>query len=346
MNYPKKHISPYFIYPDLNPSTNNLSIQTEPIKPTYSSTNHSLFSFIIYSCAFLIVPIVAVNSKSTAGIIISIILSLTIGILRILYVSNEESSKIVRHINDLKLYEEKIKKYKEYINQIDNYLNRAEMLNNLKKENEEGYNHLIYDAKINFLKKAKVPINIDHNNIKKGISEKYFYNYLLNYFGAKILSNQMVTDNFEVTYFPDFVLYEESYNIYIDIEIDEPYVSETGAPIHFIGHDDYRDNSFVEMGWFVLRLTEKQIIQTPLGCCKLIENYLNDIIESLKKYSPLITVKFRNEIEYDDPWDYEQGIKMSNEKYRNSYLPNELKFSHKLYEQQPKKINSNKDLPF
>lgn len=59
-------------------------------------------------------------------------------------------------------------------------------------------------------------------------------------------------------YYPDITL-EIDEDIYIDIEIDEPYDFKTKKEIHYIGIDDNRNKTITNCNWFVLRFAEDQI---------------------------------------------------------------------------------------
>jgi len=87
-------------------------------------------------------------------------------------------------------------------------------------------------------------------------------------------------------YYPDFVLKEKKTGLLIDLEIDEPYVEETGAPIHYLEHERYlpsftidkdRNDYFIDNQWIVIRLAEQQVFQHPNLCIKLIEDTIRAI---------------------------------------------------------------------
>ena len=76
-------------------------------------------------------------------------------------------------------------------------------------------------------------------------------------------------------YEPDFVLYDESINLYIDVEIDEPYDGFSRLPIHISeGKDTIRDVFFKESGWVVVRFTEKQVHLSSEQCIRTLENII------------------------------------------------------------------------
>lgn len=70
-------------------------------------------------------------------------------------------------------------------------------------------------------------------------------------------------------YEPDIAIVEISGNqgVRIDIEIDEPYGGYDKTPIHYLGcGDDFRDCCLTNLGWLVVRFSEKQIVQEPDNC--------------------------------------------------------------------------------
>jgi hypothetical protein len=114
-------------------------------------------------------------------------------------------------------------------------------------------------------------------------------------------------------YEPDFVVYDKSINLYIDVEIDELYDGFSRIPTHTIeGTDDTRNLFFTESGWVVVRFTERQIHLNSKGCVE----HLRQIIESLRDG----TVKLKENVTHESRWDYRQAIKWERDLYREKYL--------------------------
>ncbi len=109
----------------------------------------------------------------------------------------------------------------------------------------------------------KLPKNGRSN--QKGYKENDFYNQLKqNITGIEMTNNvHMVIPNFNKPYEPEIVLFDKNLNLYIDIEIDEPYDGYYRYPTHFINpedeikQDNIRDLFITESGWIVIRFTEK-----------------------------------------------------------------------------------------
>ena len=133
--------------------------------------------------------------------------------------------------------------------------------------------------------------------------------------------NISISDNCHLTiprntnvYEPDIVLFDESINLYIDVEIDEPYASVLRIPTHTIeSNDDCRNIFFQESGWVVVRFTEKQVHET----CEMCLETLKDIIYRVRS-----GVTFENYIPKlsEARWDEKQSQKWEKEKYREKYL--------------------------
>ncbi len=180
----------------------------------------------------------------------------------------------------------------------------------------------IEDYKTNIFKTnftvTKLPENAERE-VKQGVSESYFLKYLLKHFNNHLLLNQMLKTT-KGTFFPDFVVYDKNNNLFIDIEIDEPYVGSTGDPIHYdMSSDKKRNQIFSEQNWVVIRFSEEQIIKQPNECCLLIKDVLS--------HFPKLQVKEWNEglVNPMNVWSYSEAGRMAFKKYRHSYLPNDLK---------------------
>lgn len=157
---------------------------------------------------------------------------------------------------------------------------------------------------------------------QKGISESFFADRLRNYFD--FFAIEIITDGLVGCFFPDIILQTKT-GLYIDIEIDEPYVGNTKEVIHYYETesnfycDGERNNFFLESGWIIIRFSEKQIIKNSLSCCYevalVLTKILNIEIPEDKIQQRLIPEKF---------WSRNYGQELANSNYRNSYLPNQL----------------------
>ncbi len=164
----------------------------------------------------------------------------------------------------------------------------------------------------------KLPRNGRSN--QKGYKEHDFYNKIKQSITEiEITDNvHMVIPNFNKPYEPDIVLFDKSLNLYIDIEIDEPYDGYYRYPTHYINpedeikQDNIRDLFFTESGWIVIRFTEKQVHCESYACIDYIKNVLHSIYNRA----------FVNNAncEKESQWDYNQCIQWQKIYYREKYL--------------------------
>lgn len=149
----------------------------------------------------------------------------------------------------------------------------------------------------------------------KNPEEAHFYWYYLNrYFPDKIQRNYSF-----LSYTPDFIYCDDKHKLYIDIEIDEPYIYETGEPTHYqrLKSETKRNETFLGIGWLVMRFAEEQIIRYPESCCKTIAQV---IAKFTKDNSILTQFNHITDLELIPQWTEPQARQLAQEKYRNTYL--------------------------
>lgn len=114
-------------------------------------------------------------------------------------------------------------------------------------------------------------------------------------------------------YEPDFVLYDETLNLYIDVEIDEPYDGVLRQATHTIeGCDAVRDVFFKESGWVVVRFTERQVHLSSGQCIR----FLRSIVDAMRGQARFV----RPDVEHEPKWTNEQALRWEREHYRENYL--------------------------
>ena len=113
-------------------------------------------------------------------------------------------------------------------------------------------------------------------------------------------------------YEPDIVLIDRDLNLYIDIEIDEPYDGYYRYPTHEAEKDDTRDLFFTESGWIVIRFSEKQVHLQEKECIAYIKDVLNSIY----------TYRFEelSNCSSEPQWEYQQAVRWEKLHYREKYL--------------------------
>lgn len=155
---------------------------------------------------------------------------------------------------------------------------------------------------------------------QKGYKENDFYNKIKqNITDIEMTDNvHMVIPNFNKPYEPDIVLYDKKLNLYIDIEIDEPYDGYYRYPTHYINpedefkQDNIRDLFFTESGWIVIRFTEKQVHCEAYACI----DYIKNVLDSLYNRAFINN----SNCEKESQWDYNQCIQWQKIYYRENYL--------------------------
>lgn len=160
---------------------------------------------------------------------------------------------------------------------------------------------------------------------RKGYKEAEFKIYIQKYFEStfQLYDDRFILAKNDVRYEPDFSLIDEKdgANIFLDIEIDEPYEGTNDISNRKAAHYQYsdvnRNNGFKCRGWIVIRFAEIQVHQNPKACCRFIADVLKSICpkinisEHLASVSKMIPVR---------QWTKEEAIRWSVEKYREQYL--------------------------
>lgn len=148
----------------------------------------------------------------------------------------------------------------------------------------------------------------------KGYKEQRFYEALVA--GIKdveiAIDTHLPIPHFNRPFEPDIVVFDASLNLYIDIEIDEPYDGYFRFPTHEEEKDDTRDLFFTESGWVVIKFTERQAHQQEQECITLIK----DVLNSLRKYLLAQT----SNCPLEEQWDYQQAVRWQKSNYREKYL--------------------------
>lgn len=165
-----------------------------------------------------------------------------------------------------------------------------------------------------------IPHDGNQSKAYNGDSEAKFYSYLRKYFGKKIYTRLTLNiPNFHHPYSPDFTYIERQINLYIDIEIDEPYSykDKKRKPIHYINTDVKRDRFFLERGWIVIRFSEEQIVRYPESCCQTIAETIADLLSD----NSLLN-QFRNvpSLQKMKQWTKDEAEEMARTDYRKTYL--------------------------
>ncbi len=161
---------------------------------------------------------------------------------------------------------------------------------------------------------------------RKGYKEADFHQYLTRHFSQafKLYTDRILSVKGNSNAFaPDFAFIDEKegVNLFMDVEIDEPYegLNDLGKrkPTHFQYADTDRNNAFKNRGWIVIRFAEIQIHQDPAGCCLFIADVIASIHPTFKIPPELHASK---QVISVSQWTKEEALKMSREKSREKYL--------------------------
>ena len=161
---------------------------------------------------------------------------------------------------------------------------------------------------------------------RKGYKEEQFKCYLQSYLEGcfQIYDDRFIlTRNNSIRYEPDFTLIDErdGINIFLDIEIDEPYegmndITQRNAT-HYQYSDTKRNNEFKSRGWIVIRFAEIQVHQNPLGCCRFIADVIKSINSNFVYPEGLAKVDIVTPVRQ---WTKVLALEWSAQKYREQYL--------------------------
>jgi very-short-patch-repair endonuclease len=155
------------------------------------------------------------------------------------------------------------------------------------------------------------------SHAQQGVSEKNFYQVLQRIFPNVVQGLEFKNTNYH-PYSADFALLHES-GLSIDIEIDEPYVGNTKEPHHCIdqGKDDIRNEFFTSGNWVVVRFSEKQAVQHPQSCCKVIAKVVAQLSGD---YTYYVRLQALPDLLPDSMWTIKQARKWAKQNYRKTYL--------------------------
>lgn len=219
---------------------------------------------------------------------------------------------------------------------------QAKILKNIKSEKEEysrvkyiGYKPLNIFAQTEPLHYPYVLMPKPNTVIKfprkgrtgrKGYKEEEFKQYIERYFKRdyQIFDDRFIlVKNSSKPYEPDITLIDEKagINIFLDVEIDEPYEGINNIsrrkPTHYQYSDTNRNNAFKNRGWIVIRFAEIQVHQNPKACCRFIATVLQSI--NPRYIMPSELAKF-DKVDPVRQWTRLQAQAWSKEKYRERYL--------------------------
>ena len=168
---------------------------------------------------------------------------------------------------------------------------------------------------------------------KTGASELVIYSRVLR-LGLTDLREDVCLKIDGHRYEPDLAYIDRKRGIYIDIEIDEPYTG-IERPTHYLtqngSHKDFfRNEKFVNAGWYVLRFTERQMFCETKACMKVVY----DLLLSLNAIDTIpASLQNVSSLQLEPAWTAEESKQRSLQRYRKTYLgyePIHMDFSSNL----------------
>lgn len=303
----------------------------EPIRPQQSNRGtdgNGLGVFLLFIVPGIVLLVFAINTKLYEAAIGGFVVVLAgIFLIRTFqWDKHAEEDKIKKYntaLSTLSYRENEYqKKYAEYQTKLSDYNREVARLS------DKDYVLQFRKKKIKkILRDRHIPkfTNKEDIAIKQGATEEFFVSKLSDEF--EIFTNQKVVFDEIIEYYPDIILI--IHNIYIDIEIDEPYSNDDKTPIHYMEEDyspyrhgngessidETRNRDFTENGFEVIRFAEEQIWLQPDKCIAFVNKFVSNLengritSNSIKEFS----IK---------KWKKEDAYQMAYNHYRDVYLNN------------------------
>ena len=208
------------------------------------------------------------------------------------------------------------KRYNRWIKQIADLKE-----NELKRKQRKEQIELLLKSR----QSAEIDTYVVDESVRKGISELWFYKKIKEIIeprGGEVSINKkvMIFGHLDLEsmstkfFYPDIAIIIE--NLYIDVEIDEPYTMDSKLPIHCVGSDDYRNYYLASNGWEIIRFSEQQIVEHTEKCIETIKNTIDFILNG-RCGNPVTNP---NGSWITNRWDETSAKNMMKNRFRESYL--------------------------
>ena len=243
-----------------------------------------------------------------------VVFFLLLAVSRVIYLFQSYPERLKEHKNDVKKYEKDMIDYRVKRNSYPVYVEEQRTPEKIKSYREERLSEVLRNT---------VSYDGSNGNALTGLNEPKLYNALKKYFSNSIHKNLIVQNpkyDLGFHYTPDCVYIDRNLNLYIDIELDEPYTTVEGEikPIHHetSSKDVKRNNHFNSRGWIVIRFSEEQVVCNVESCCKTVAQVIagitgdNSILNAFRNIPDLTPMR---------QWTYEEAIEMAKKHYRNNY---------------------------
>jgi hypothetical protein len=152
-----------------------------------------------------------------------------------------------------------------------------------------------------------------------GISEKYFLEYLRKYFPKAALGCKHPHPDWDEEWWYSSDIEITLGGLGLQLEIDEPYEGKEGRPHHCCDEpgDKRRDAFFLGRDWIIIRFAERQVVEEPIACCRLVAQVIADLtgdksyLRSIGQQPPITKVS---------AWTKQQAKRMFKTNFRHEYL--------------------------
>lgn len=331
----------------------------KPINPGETdNSNYGCFIFMFIGAIVGFIAILSSGRDDIAGFILPgiVVIALTFFLVKTSQWDKEgHEKKQEEYKRAIQEYPHLLEKYQE---EYDEYLVKKNIYDNqVKRLTSNSHVKTIRKKAIaQWMSKHSRPdfTTCDSKDIvKKGLSESIFVEEL-RCWGYSVYTNRKIAVGSKY-YYPDILIEEDG--LYIDIEIDEPYVGNDGTPIHYLETNygilesvDVKRNEFIaKSGFEIIRFSEEQIFLHTDECL----DFIRAFIESIKEARPSVDIEADFIVK---KWTKEQAFKLAYQRFRNTYVPYDMqqfitKESYKSYEELRREIeeieeDKTEDLPF
>lgn len=289
----------------------------EPIKPEKPYRNLAGVFFSVIGLALL-----AFNTPIAVFILmVSIPLSL---IIKFGYIRDCKEFIVIANN-----YELLLNQYINYPAAVTDYEHKLSEYSN--PNNTELYRNEQVEASLKLTTKPEAmdAWNFPTQTPKKGMSEIGFSSFLTKWF-SNVLSTSDVRLPLRFAankyYYPDFCLCDWNKNLFIDVEIDEPYAADDKTPIHYLEQqnnryvsvDSFRNTYFLECNWIVVRFSESQIVRNPDGCCRIIAEVICKVFPDAMRHKFDRLIAETSPVQNDKFWTFNEAKEMARLNTRNT----------------------------
>ena len=292
-----------------------------PLPPVKSSTYKPRYSFIFQCWLFGLMVLGVVNwflGFYLFNLLLAIVSSIFVALSFVGY-----DYLIARQL-ELE-YQQKIDKYQQ---QLSDYSVQQALALSLKsetkKDDKSQYKSLILkrQQQLQRLLMGKILLPSGRESTAtQGASEAVFNTYLLRYFPDTFQGGVFPIPDKINSYTADFRILHKKTGLFIQVEVDEPYVLASQQPHHCYQNikDENRNQFFLDGNWVIIRFAEQQVVTQPESCCKQIALVIYQITGD---FSFLAQLKDFPNVKPHKHWTEKEAKMMVKNNYRGTYLSN------------------------